>query len=511
LYWLVEVQARAHDAVTPKTCRRCTLKRVHINNRNIHMARSTLLSNLRSSLLAPALAAALIATAGSLASAPVQAGATTLSGAAPLVIAHRGASGYRPEHTLAAYELAIAQGARYIEPDLVMSKDGELLARHEPMLARVELNTDGSIRRVNGAPVIHRTDTSTNVWQLAQYADRLQVKTLDGVKVAGWWVEDFTAAEIRADVRAQERLRDLRTANNAFNDQFTIPTLQEVINLAKAKSAEMGVTIGIYPETKHPSYFKAITDKNGVMRMEDKLLEVLHSNYGNTADAPVFIQSFEVSNLQYLDTLTQMRIVQLLSSGGRPYDFVLAGDLRGYRDLARADARGLDFLQTYADGIGANTNLMIPLVGGRLGTPTRLVSDAHDRGMVVHGWTFRAENIFLPNDFDIGPNPADFGNMGGQIRAFLALGMDGFFTDHPDLGVAAIPLPGSAALALTALSLLAFTTRRRRQHSAAALLHSVTQGAHTPTPPAVGASWPSGAVRKRHLNRPNYSVKNPPL
>ena len=185
---------------------------------------------------------------GALGSAPAQAAdAPTLSGAAPIVIGHRGASGYRPEHTLAAYDLAITQGARYIEPDLVMTKDGELLARHEPMLGRVDLNADGTSKYVNGATVLNRTDTSTNVWQLPQYASRLQVKTLDGVKVGGWFVEDFTAAEVRSDIRAQERLRDLRSANNAYNDQYTLPTLQEVINLAKARSAQLGYTVGIYP------------------------------------------------------------------------------------------------------------------------------------------------------------------------------------------------------------------------------------------------------------------------
>jgi glycerophosphoryl diester phosphodiesterase len=257
----------------------------------------------------------------------------TLSGDPPIVIAHRGASGYRPEHTLEAYALAIAQGAQYIEPDLVMTRDGELLARHEPMLARVDLNPDGSIMVASdGKPVINRTDTSTNAWQLPAYANRLTVKSLDGIRVGGWFVEDFTAAEIRADVRAQERLRDLRTANNAFNDQFVIPTLQEVISLARQKSVELGRTIGVYPETKHPSYFKAHAEMHGLPRMEDRLVQVLHANYDNGATSPVYIQSFEVSNLQYLNTRTQMRLVQLLNASGQPYDFVVSGDERNYAD-----------------------------------------------------------------------------------------------------------------------------------------------------------------------------------
>jgi glycerophosphoryl diester phosphodiesterase len=392
---------------------------------------------------------------------PAQA-AGTLSGAAALVIGHRGASGYRPEHTLAAYELAIAQGANYIEPDLVMSKDGQLLARHEPMLARVNLDAAGNILLgPDGKPVLNRTDTSTNVWELPQYANRLTVKTLDGVKVGGWWVEDFTAAEIRSDVRAQERLRDLRLANNAFNNQYTIPTLQEVINLAQAKSIELGRPIGIYPETKHPTYFQAFTTANGLVSMEDRLLQTLHASYGNVASAPVYIQSFEVANLQYVRTRTNIRVVQLLSGAGRPYDFTVSGDARTYADLATAT--GLDFINGYAQGVGANTNLMIPLVSGRLGTPTTLVADAHAKGLEVHGWTFRAENVFLPNEFDSSADPAAYGNMAGQLQAFLALGMDGFFTDQPDLGVAAVvPEPATYALMLGGVGALAWVARRRK-------------------------------------------------
>lgn len=363
----------------------------------------------------------------------------TLSGNAPIVIGHRGASGYRPEHTLAAYELAIAQGANFIEPDLVMTRDGELLARHEPLLARVELDVSGNI--LFGAerkPVLNRSDTSTNVWMLDKYAVRLTVKSVDGVKMGGWFAEDFTAAEIRADIRAQERLRDLRLANNSHNDQYVIPTLQEVIDLAKQKSIESGRSIGIYPETKHPTYFKNFTDANALTRMEDKLVQVLHANYGNSAKVPVYIQSFEVSNLQYLNTRTEIRIVQLLNGSGQPYDFTVAGDTRSYADLARKDVNGLKFIDDYADGLGVNTNLMIPLVNGRLGKPTTLVADAHGLGMEVHGWTFRAENIFLPNEFDSSTIPAEFGDLKGQIVAFIRLGMDGFFTDQPDLGAAAV-------------------------------------------------------------------------
>ena len=361
-------------------------------------------------------------------------GFKTLNGRPPLLIAHRGASGYRPEHTLAAYALGIDQGADFIEPDLVLSKDGVLHARHEPMLARVQLEADGlTIKRsADGKPALHRSDTSTNVWQLDKYADRLVIKQLDGKPTAGWFAEDFTAAELRADVRAQERLRDFRLANNSFNDQYPIPTLAEVIELAQRRSHELNRTIGIYPETKHPSYFKSFTDANGLPRMEDLLLTQLHAAYGNKRDSPVFIQSFEVSNLQYLRSRTSIQLVQLLSANGKPYDFQVSGDSRGYQDLARS--AGLDFIKGYADGIGAHTQLIVPTDGRRLLPSTELMKEAHARGLLVHGWTFRAENQFLPSELARGSGPSAKGDMTAQLRAFIEAGMDGFFTDHPDLG-----------------------------------------------------------------------------
>ena len=358
----------------------------------------------------------------------------TLDGRAPTLIAHRGASGYRPEHTLAAYALGIEQGADFIEPDLVLSQDGVLHARHEPMLARVQLEQDGrSIKRnSDGRPDLHRSDTSTNVWQLEKYADRLKIKQLDGKPVGGWFAEDFTAAELRADVRAQERLRDLRQGNNAFNNLYPIPTLAEVIELAQRSTKALGRTVGIYPETKHPSYFKSFTDANGLQRMEDLLVAQLHAAYGNNRDAPVYIQSFEVNNLQYLRSKTKLRLIQLLSANGQPYDFQLSGDQRRYQDLARS--AGLDFLKGFVDGIGAHTQLIVPSDGKRLQAPTALIQEAHARGLAVHGWTFRAENQFLPAELARGSSPAAPGDMAGQLRVFLEAGMDGFFTDHPDLG-----------------------------------------------------------------------------
>jgi glycerophosphoryl diester phosphodiesterase len=358
----------------------------------------------------------------------------TLDGRAPLLIAHRGASGYRPEHTLEAYALGIEQGADFIEPDLVLSKDGVLHARHEPMLARVQLESDGRAikRTADGKPELHRSDTSTNVWQLEKYTDRLTIKQLDGKPVGGWFAEDFTAAELRADVRAQERLRDLRQGNNVYNNLYFIPTLAEVIELAQRRSKELGRTIGIYPETKHPSYFKSITDAMGSQRMEDLLVAQLHAAYGNNRDAPVFIQSFEVNNLQYMRSKTKLRLIQLLSANGQPYDFQLAGDKRGYQELA--SSQGLDFLKGYVDGIGAHTQLIVPTDGRRLLTPTALIQNAHARGLPVHGWTFRAENQFLPTELARGTSSSAHGDMAAQLRVFIEAGMDGLFADHPDLG-----------------------------------------------------------------------------
>jgi len=358
----------------------------------------------------------------------------TLDGRTPLLIAHRGASGYRPEHTLEAYALGIEQGADFIEPDLVLSKDGVLHARHEPMLARVQLESDGRAikRTADGRPELHRSDTSTNVWQLEKYTDRLTIKQLDGKPVGGWFTEDFTAAELRADVRAQERLRDLRQGNNVYNNLYFIPTLAEVIELAQRRSKELGRTIGIYPETKHPSYFKSITDAMGSQRMEDLLVAQLHAAYGNNRDAPVFIQSFEVNNLQYMRSKTKLRLIQLLSANGQPYDFQLAGDKRGYQELA--SSQGLDFLKGYVDGIGAHTQLIVPTDGRRLLTPTALIQNAHARGLPVHGWTFRVENQFLPTELARGTSPSAPGDMAAQLRVFIEAGMDGLFADHPDLG-----------------------------------------------------------------------------
>jgi glycerophosphoryl diester phosphodiesterase len=351
--------------------------------------------------------------------------------AQPLVIGHRGASGYVPEHTLAAYWLAIEQGADYVEPDLVPTKDGVLVARHENAIAI--LNADGSVR-----------EATTDVHERPEFADRRRTKTIDGTAFTGWFTEDFTLAELKT-LRARERLPALRVANTRFDNMFEVPTLEEVLELVRdanerrkrdalreggLRAALAVKPIGVYPETKHPTYFDGIG-----LSMEEPLVRTLHKHGYVGKKAAVFIQSFEVSNLKDLSRMTRLPIVQLLNGSGRPYDFVVKGDTRTYADLAKPE--NLKEIATYADGIGANTNLMIPLVNGTLGTPTTLVADAHAAGLIVHGWTFRAENNFLPNEFDSSANPAEWGNLAGQINAFLALGMDGFFTDHPALGVKA--------------------------------------------------------------------------
>lgn len=346
----------------------------------------------------------------------------------PLLIAHRGASGYVPEHTLAAYWLAIEQGADYVEPDLVSTKDGVLVARHENAIAIVDAN--GNVR-----------EATTDVAERPEFANRKATKLIDGVSITGWFTEDFTLAELKT-LRARERLPQLRVANTRFDGMFEVPTFEEVLQLvaqANERRQQQALAtggwkavlkikpIGIYPETKHPTYFDGIG-----LSLEEPLVRTLHKHGYRFKTSPVFIQSFEVSNLKDLAKMTRVPLVQLLNGSGKPYDFVVKGDARTYADLTKPE--GLKEIARYASGIGANTNLMIPLVGGRLGTPTSLVQDAHAAGLIVHGWTFRAENNFLPNEFDSSANPAELGDLAGQIKAFLALGMDGFFSDHPFLG-----------------------------------------------------------------------------
>ncbi len=327
--------------------------------------------------------------------------------AAPLVIGHRGAPGYRPEHTLESYRTAIEMGADYVEPDLVPTKDGVLVARHENLI----------------------TDT-TDVADHPEFADRRTTKTVDGKQLTGWFTEDFTLAELRT-LRAVERLPDVRPQNTRYDGRFRVPTFDEVLRLVKRESARTHRRIGVYPETKHPSYFRSIG-----LPLERAMLSSLHRHRLDRPGSKVFLQSFETGNLRRLDRWTRLPIIQLLDSSGAPWDLKAKGDPRTYRDLTRPDQ--LREIATYADGIGPNKDLVIPRdEQGYALPPTRLVRDAHRAGLVVHVFTLRRENQFMAEDFRRGEDPNAPGDLAAEIRAFLDAGVDGMFTDNPDIAVAA--------------------------------------------------------------------------
>ncbi len=316
-----------------------------------------------------------------------------------IVIAHRGASGERPEHTIAAYTLAIEQGADYIEPDLVLTKDGVLVARHENEISE-----------------------TTDVSAKPEFADRKKTKTIDDQQMTGWFTEDFTLAELKS-LRAKERLPQLRKTNIAYDGQFEVPTFEEILKLAKANG------VGVYPETKHPTYFASIG-----LPHEAPLLALL-TKYGHTEKtAPVFIQSFEVENLRALRSKTKVRLIQLMDEKGSPPD---RADLTY---PAMATAEGLKLVSAYADGIGPNKALVIPrTLLGNLGEPTSLVADAHKVGLAVHPWTFRRENYFLPLGQKSGIDPRGVGDVKTEIQAYLATGIDGFFSDNVAEAIDASP------------------------------------------------------------------------
>ena len=325
----------------------------------------------------------------------------------PLVIGHRGASGYRPEHTLEAYELAIDMGADIIEPDLVATSDGVLVARHE--------------NEISG---------TTDVEAHPEFAGRYTTKTIDGQTVTGWFTEDFTMAELET-LSATERVPELRPDNTVFDRLYEIPTFQEVIDLAQERG------VGIYPETKHPSYFDSIG-----LSLEEPLVKALTASGWDEPTDPVFIQSFETANLRQLDTMTDLPLVQLIGGSGQPYDFQAGGyQNRTYANLVTP--RGLAWIATYADGIGPTKDLIVPRdANGNRTQPTTLVDDAHRQGLVVHPWTFRNENTFLPADLRAGDpgHPGYAGATGDapdEYQLFFDLGVDGVFSDNPDTAVAA--------------------------------------------------------------------------
>ncbi|WP_233202267.1 glycerophosphodiester phosphodiesterase [Dyella sp. AD56] len=326
-----------------------------------------------------------------------------------LVIGHRGASALRPEHTLASYGKAIADGADFIEPDLVMTKDGVPVARHE--------------NEISG---------TTDVAQHAEFASRKTTKTIDGEKVTGWFTEDFTLTELKT-LRARERLPQFRST--AYDGEFQIPTLDEIIDFVATESATQGRVIGIIPEIKHGTYFQKAS-----LPMEDRVLEILAA-HTYTRTAPVEIQSFEIANLRYLrgklgKDHPNIRLLQLLGDAKEePYDVVAAGKKLTFAQMMTP--AGLRDIAGYADAIGPNIRSIIPLAAdGTLGKPTSLAHDAHAVKLELHPYTFRPENYFQAKNFWQGSDPKTFNEAGSiaEIRAYLDAGVDAFFTDDPAIG-----------------------------------------------------------------------------
>jgi glycerophosphoryl diester phosphodiesterase len=313
----------------------------------------------------------------------------------PIVIGHRGACGHRPEHTLASYELAIDLGADFIEPDLVATRDGVLIARHE-------------------------NDISGTTDAAAKFPERKTKKTIDGNEIEGFFTEDFTLAEIKT-LRAKERL-DFR--DHSRDGQYEIPTFEEILALVKRKEKETGRVIGIYPETKHPSYFRSIN-----LPLEGRLVDILNKNGYDKADSPVFIQSFEMQNLKDLRQMTQAPLIFLYDEPDmRPYDFVLAGDKRTYADLLAPGE--LAQIAAFAQGIGPWKRLLIKENPDKtLAAPNSVVADAHAVGLKVHPYTFRNEPRYLAPDYAGDPIK--------EYLQFFALGVDGVFSDYPDTALAA--------------------------------------------------------------------------
>jgi glycerophosphoryl diester phosphodiesterase len=355
----------------------------------------------RSVLLLAALALGVAAVE---AASPVQDSTTwrTLDGKPPLVIAHRGASGYRPEHTLASYTLAIEMGADYIEPDLVATRDGQLVARHEPLL-----------------------DDTTDVKSHPEFANRRATKQLDGKSVTGFFVSDFTLAEIR-QLRA---VQSNPARSKEYDGRFEIPTFEEILDLAERESRQRGRTIGVYPETKHPSFHLALN-----LPLEERLLDALRRRKLDRADGPVFIQSFESANLQYLRAKTKLPLVQLLDEGALLYDAagksVTAVRIPQYGDKRGGAApQSLEDVAKYANAIGPWKRQIMRDVKAPQLLPTTVIEQAHAAGLRVHTYTFRSEPATLAPEYQNDPQL--------EYRQFYALGIDGVFSDFPDAALKA--------------------------------------------------------------------------
>ncbi|MFC5749973.1 glycerophosphodiester phosphodiesterase [Actinomadura rugatobispora] len=339
--------------------------------------------------------------------APATAAPAERGRAAPIVLGHRGASGYRPEHTLASYELAVQMGADYIEPDLVPTKDGQLVARHE--------------NEIGG---------TTDVGTRTEFAGRRTTKTIDGRPVTGWFTEDFTLAELMT-LRAVERLPDVRQHNTLYNGRYQVPTLQEVVDLAKRLGREHRRRVGIFPETKHPTYFRSIG-----LPLENTLISTLKRNGLDHRDGRAIVQSFEPTSLRTLDKALSVPVLQALSTSGAPYDTVAGGQGPTYAEMVTP--AGLKEISTYADWIGPEKTLVIPnKADGTIGTPTPLVKDAHAAGLKVSPYTFRNENQFLPADLRNGTAPGAYGQALKEYDLFYRTGIDGLFSDNPDTAIIA--------------------------------------------------------------------------
>jgi glycerophosphoryl diester phosphodiesterase len=326
----------------------------------------------------------------------------------PTVIAHRGASGYRPEHTLGSYQLALDMGAHVVEQDLVPTKDGHLVCRHE--------------NDITG---------TTDVAAHPEFADRRATKVVDGVSFTGWFTEDFTLAELKT-LRAKERIPGTRQENTLYDGRWEIPTFEEVLRWADKEGRKRGKEVWLHVETKHPTYFRKLG-----LGLEEPLARLLRKYGRHRRNAAVFLQSFEPSSIQRLNRLVDGPLVVLLSGAStRPWDFVEANDPRTVADLVKPE--GLEWIASYAQGIGPTLDLIIPRdASGRLTTPTALVADAHDAGLILHPYTLRNENSFLPADFRKGTDATAYGDAFGAFKVYFETGIDGIFTDNADTGLLA--------------------------------------------------------------------------